>query len=140
MRQAEVVIGLVEGQLLMEAFFSFAQRHHAPPYRGDMLTDGEVHTLNEGRIDVLALRGEDLLDSSQRAKDDTMADAGEASTPVRIHHLRVEELWQGHPAGPGRGAHRLAARWLHPLLEMGQQRRGVCLEAIRHEQWHAIGC
>ena len=90
MRQAEVVLGLVEGQRLMEAFFSFAQRHHAPPNRGHRLTDGEVHTLNEGRMDVPALRGEDLRASSQRAKDDTMADAGEASTPVRLHHLGIE--------------------------------------------------
>jgi hypothetical protein len=41
-----------------------------------------VHTRNEGRVDGPALRGEDPLDGSQRAKHDTMAHAGEASMAV----------------------------------------------------------
>jgi hypothetical protein len=33
----------------------------------------------------------------------------------------------------------LVAWWLHPLAEMGEERGGVLLEAVRQEEWHTAG-
>jgi hypothetical protein len=53
MREAKIVIDLMQGELLSQAVLPLAQRDNPTPYRGHMLAESEVHTLNEGRIDVL---------------------------------------------------------------------------------------
>jgi Bifunctional DNA primase/polymerase, N-terminal len=61
--------------------------------------------------------------------------------PARdFDHLCVEQLWQRHPAGFRQGACGLPPRGLHPLPEMGQERRGVLREAISQEQRYAAWC
>ena len=84
MRQTEIVVGLVEGQLLVQAVFPFAQGHHTPPDRGHMLADGEIDPLDEGCVDLPALRGEHLLDGGQGAEHDAMAHADQAPPAVTL--------------------------------------------------------
>ena len=69
-----------------------------------------------------------------------VCDVHNAPTPVCLDNLRVEQLWQGHPAGLGYGACGLPACWLHPLAEVGQQGRGIRFEAVRQEEWHTTRC
>src|SRR5215831_17102280 len=69
-----------------------------------------------------------------------MAHAHQAPLAYRLDHLRIEQPGQRHPAWLGRRPLVLAAWWLHPLTEMGEERRGVLLEAVRQEEWHTAGC
>ena len=48
MRQAEIVVGLVERQLLSQAILPFAQRHDAPADRRHMVADAEVDPVAVG--------------------------------------------------------------------------------------------
>src|SRR6266851_8358947 len=47
MRQAEIVVDVIQGQLLAQAVLAFAEGGDASTDGGHMLADGEVHALNE---------------------------------------------------------------------------------------------
>jgi hypothetical protein len=49
-------MGLVEGQLLVQAGLIFTQGHDAPPNRDHTVTNRQVDAFNKGRIDVLIVR------------------------------------------------------------------------------------
>ena len=62
MRQAAVIVGLIQRQLLPQTVLTLAQRGDTPPDRCHVLADGEVQALHKGRIDLPAKRGQHLLD------------------------------------------------------------------------------
>src|SRR2546428_11362694 len=125
MWQANIVVRLIEGELVPQAFLAFAQGHHTPPDGGDMLADREIDALNEGGVDLPTLWGQHVCDASQRTEHHAMTHLNEPSAPVFLDDLRIEELWHGHPAGLRHGTCGLTTRRLHPLAKVGQQRRGV---------------
>src|SRR5215475_4590109 len=134
MRQAEIVVDVIQGQLLAQAVLTFAEGGDASTDGGHMLADGEVHALDEGGIDLPATGRQSLVDRLQRAEHDPGPHVDQPATSHGLYHLRIEELWHRHPPGLRGRACGLAARWLYPLSETGQESRGVLLEAIRQEQ------
>ena len=56
MREAKVVVRVIQRQLLVSALFAFAQRRHSSPYRRHMLAEAEVESFNERSIDLPAAR------------------------------------------------------------------------------------
>jgi hypothetical protein len=52
-----------------------------------MLADREVDSLNEGRIDLPPLCGQDVLDLRKGAEDDPMLHANQAPPAVLFDHL-----------------------------------------------------
>ena len=87
MRQAKVVVRVVKGQLLAYTPLAFAPSHHAPPDGGDMLADRQVQALNQGDVDLPALRGEHLLHSFQRPGDHPVADEDQSAASIRFDDL-----------------------------------------------------
>src|ERR1700756_2695977 len=113
MRQTEVIIDLIQGQLLPQPVFALAQRADPSPDRGDMLPDAEVDPLHEGRVDVPPEWGQDVVDGLRGAKHHAVAHPYQPPAPHGLDHLRVEELGQWPPARLGGRAWRLSARWRH---------------------------
>ena len=107
---------------------------HPAPDRRHALTDVEVEPLDKGRVDGPATGRQDLLDGQPGAEHHAVCDAHEAPAPVRLHHLRVAQLGQRHPARLGHWAFVLAPFGLHPLAKMRQECRAVVLEAIGQKQ------
>ena len=70
MRQTEVVIGMIQGQLLAQARLVFTQRDDAPPDGRHMLADRQVDALDEGGVDPSAAGCQHLLERFQRAAHD----------------------------------------------------------------------
>jgi len=62
MREAKIVVDMIQGELLPHAVLTLAQRGDTPPDRCHVLADGEVQALHKGRIDLPAKRGQHLLD------------------------------------------------------------------------------
>ncbi len=93
-----------------------------------MLANHQVGTLDEGRIDLPAVRCKYLLNRSQSAEH-------HAVTDVLLDHLRIEELGQRHSARLRRCILSPPAWRLYPLPEMRQQRRHIFFETICEEQW-----
>jgi hypothetical protein len=54
MRQAKVVVHVIQRQLMAYAVLAFAEGGDAATDRGDMLADTEVETFNEGGVDLPA--------------------------------------------------------------------------------------
>src|SRR5512132_3168056 len=136
MRQAKIIVGVVERELLPHTLLALTERHDAPSYCGDMLADGEVDALHEGRVDLPAVGGQHLLDGRQGAEHYAATDADQTASACGLDDLRIEQLRQRHPPRLGHGAWGVAALRLHPLTEMRQQRRGVLLEAVGQEERH----
>src|SRR6266571_6589651 len=84
-----------------------------PEDLGPLSTNGSH--LNEGRVDVPAVRGQHLLDGRQRAEHDAVAYADQAPPAHGLDDLRIEQLRQGHPAGRGCWTFVLSTRELYPL-------------------------
>jgi len=47
MREAKVVVDMIQGELLPQAVLSFAECGHPSPHRGDMVAHRQVEALNE---------------------------------------------------------------------------------------------
>ena len=97
--------------------------------RRHALTEVEVETLHKGRIDGPATFRQDLFDGPLGAEHHAEFDPHEASTPGRLHHLRVEQRGQRHPTRLRSWPFILAPFGLPPLAKMGQQCRGGVREA-----------
>src|SRR5215831_10558574 len=69
MRQAKIVIGVEQYQLLPQAVLPLAQRADPSPHRGPMLAYREVEALNERGIDLAAQGSQHGMDGLQGAKD-----------------------------------------------------------------------
>src|SRR5215475_4438712 len=140
MRQAKIVVDLIQGELLPHAVLTLAERADPAPDRGDMLADAQVDALNEGGVDVPTVPGQHLLNSRQRAEDHPMAHPHQAPSAYRLDHLPIEEPGQGYPARLGGWPCGLAARWLDPVAIVRQQGRRVLFEAISQEEGHTARC
>src|SRR6266571_5296945 len=84
-----------------------------PEDLGPLSTNGSH--LNEGRVDLPAVRRQHVLDGGQRAEDHAVCHANQATASCGLHHLRVEQFGKRHPARLGRWACGLAARQVHPV-------------------------
>src|SRR5215510_3603238 len=101
MRQAKIVIGVEQPQLLPQAVLPLAQRSDPTSYRGHMLAYREVEALNEGGVDLAAKGSQHGIDGLQSAKDHAMAHAHQAPPAYGLDHLGIEQLRPRHPARLG---------------------------------------
>jgi hypothetical protein len=129
-RETPVVIRLIQRQLLADALRAFAQGHDVPPDGGHVLADRQVDALNERGIDVLFLWGLHVFDARLRAEHYAMAHLNQPSASVFPDNLRIESLWQGHPARLRGRACDLSARWLDLGPNVGPQCRGLLLDGF----------
>src|SRR5262249_51063039 len=139
MGQTEIIVHMIQDQLLAYTILTLAERGDTTSHRRHRLTDGQVEALHEGRVDLPAMRGQHLLDRLQRAEDHAVRDVDQAPPAYCLDHLRIEQPRQRHPAGLEYRTFVLAAWWLRPLAEMGEERGGVLLEAVRQEEWYTAG-
>src|SRR5713101_5139730 len=137
MRQAKIIVDMVQDELLAQALLALAQRADPSSDRGHMLADGQVEALHERRVDLPAAGRQHLLDRLQRAEHDPVPHADQTPPAHGLDHLGVEQLWQRPPARLGVWSFVLAAWRLHPLAEMGEERCGVLREAVGQEEWYA---
>src|SRR5215468_10390102 len=103
MGQAHIVIHLKHHQLLPQAVLVLAQRADPSPDRGDMLADAEVDPLHECCVDVPAMRSQHVIDGLQRAKYHAVTHLYQATATYGLDDLRVEQVWEWHPARLGAG-------------------------------------
>src|SRR5215475_13036490 len=136
MREAKIVVSLIQRQLLPQAILALAERADPSPNRGYILADGQVEAFHECRIDLPTAGSQNLLDGLKRAEHDPVSHADQAPAAYGLDDLSVEQLWEWHPARLGGRVLGLPARWLHPLAEMGEERCGVLLEAVGQEERH----
>src|SRR5215813_14228894 len=99
-----------------------------------MVANRQVDPLDEGGVDVPALGGEHLLDTSSRAEDHPLAHTGQATTAVPFNDLGIEQRGLGQPTRLGYWSFGSTARRLHPLPKVGQQGGGIMLEPIGEKQ------
>ena len=114
----------------------FAQRGDAPANSGHMLAHRQVEALDKGRVDLPTARREHLLDGRQGPEHHAVTHAHQAPPAHGLDHLRVEQTRQWQPARLRGGTCGLTAWRLDPVAEMGEQRRGVLLEAVGQEEGH----
>src|SRR3989442_15486687 len=134
MRQAEIVVDVIQRQLLPQPILALTQRADPSSDCRHMLTHRQVDALNECRVDLPAVRGEPLLDGLQGTEHDAVAYADQAPPAHGLDDLRIEELRQGHPAGRGCWIFVLSTRELYPLPVVREQRGQVVFEPISEKQ------
>src|SRR5438128_7406100 len=115
MREAKTVVDMVQNELLPQAVLTFAECGHPSPHRGDMLADAQVDALDEGGVNLPAAGRQHLLNRLQRTEHDSVLHADQTATPHGLDHLRVEQLWQWHPARLGQETCGLTPWRLHPV-------------------------
>src|SRR5215467_13427817 len=98
MGQTKIIVAMEDGHLLPQPVFALAERADPAPDRGDMLADAEVDPLHEGGIDVPTKRSEEVIDGLQGAKHHAVLHVDQTPAPYGLHHLRIEQLRQWHPA------------------------------------------
>jgi hypothetical protein len=119
MRQAEIVVGVIQRQLLSQIVLALAQGHDTSSHSGHMLTNRQVDAFDERRIDLPAVGRQHLLDGLQSAEDHAVREV-HLTPPARgLDHLCIEQLRQGHSACFGSWAFALAAFRLHLVAEVG---------------------
>src|SRR5215831_15776142 len=95
MGQAEIIVGVVQGQLLVQALFALAQGGDASADRRHMLPESEVEAFHECRVDLPATSCQHLLYGLKRPEDHTVTDAYQTPAPRRFDDLRLEQVGQG---------------------------------------------
>src|SRR5262252_11180235 len=94
---------MIQGQLLLDTVLALTERGDPTSHRCHMLTDGQVEALDERGVDLAAKGSQHGIDGLQGAKHHAVPHPHQAPAPYRLHHLRIEELRQRHPAGLGGG-------------------------------------
>jgi len=107
-------------------------------HRRHMLTDGQGEALNESSVHPVAKWSQNDLDGLQGATHHAVPHADLTAPPHRLDHLRVEQLWQRHPARLGQGTYGLTPWRLHPVPIVGQQGRQILPKTIREKQRNTI--
>src|SRR5215475_5816910 len=120
MRQDEVVIALEQHELMLQAVLALAQRVDATAHGRHALAKVQVQPLDKSGVDLPATRRKHLLNPLPGTEHDPIFHPREASTPVRLRYLRIEQLWPRHPARFRPRAFVLATLGLHPGAEMRQ--------------------
>src|SRR5215510_5633212 len=136
MRQDEVVIALEQHELMLQAVLALAQRVDATAHGRHALAKVQVKPLDQSGVDLPATRRKPLLNPLPGTEHDPIFHPREASTPVRLHHLGIEQLWQWPPALFRPRAFVLATLGFHPGAAMCQQCRAVILQAVSQKQGH----
>src|ERR671923_1463567 len=104
MREAKIVVSLIQRQLLPQAVLALAERADPSSNRGHMLAEGQVEALHERRIDLPTAGSQHLLDGLKRAEHDPGSHVDQAPAAYGLDDLSVEQLWEWHPARLGRRA------------------------------------
>src|SRR5215468_8673729 len=130
------MVRLEQGHLIPHARFVLTQGVDPAPDRRDALADVEVEPFHKGRIDAPAPSCQDLFDSQPGAEHYAVCDTHDASAPVPLDNLGVEQRGKRHPTRLWSWPFRLATLGLHPMAKMGQERRRVILEAIGQKEWY----
>src|SRR5262245_60920729 len=107
MREAKIVVDMIQSELLPQPLFTLTQRADPSSDRRHMLANRKVNALNKRRIDLPAAGRQHLLDRLQRAEHDPVMHANQPPPAHGLHHLRIEQVGQWHPA-------RLRCRALRP--------------------------
>jgi hypothetical protein len=89
MRQAEIIISMVQGELLPHAVLALASGADPSSHCGHMLADGEVDPLDEGGIDLPASRRQHLIDRLQSPEHHAMRHGHQTPAAHGLHHLRI---------------------------------------------------
>jgi hypothetical protein len=135
-REHEIVVDLRQNSLLASPRFLFTQGVNPTPDGGDMLPDVQIQALNQRRVDLPAVLGQDCLDRLQGAQHHPMTHPHQTPPAHRLDPLRIEPRRQGPPAGLRRGAGGLVAWWLDPGANVGQERSRLLLKAVGQTQRH----
>src|SRR5215470_78142 len=98
MRQAEIVVAMVQRELLPQADLTLAHRGDPPPHGSHMLAEVQIEALHKRGVDLPAVHREHLLNGLQGAEHHAVSDPHQASPPYGLDDLGVEELWPWHPA------------------------------------------
>jgi len=130
MGQYEIVVGVEQRQLMLQAVFALAQRINPTSYCCHALPDVQVQPFYKRGIDLAAQRSQHCIDGLQRAKDDPVCHADQTPTSILLDDLRVEQPRQRPPAWLGPRAFLLAACRVNPAAEMAQDGGQIALEAI----------
>src|SRR5712691_8396771 len=109
MREAKMVVDMVQNELLPQAVLTLTECGHPSPHRRDMLAHRQVEALNERRIDLPAVGRQHLLDCLHRAEHHAVAHPDQTSPAYGLDHLRIEQLRPRYPARRGHGAFALAS-------------------------------
>ena len=119
---------------MAEPVLALAEGAHAPPNGRHVLADGEVEAFHKRGIDLPATCCHHGVDPIERAEHHPVRHVYQAPAPYGLDHLRVEPLWQWHPARLWGGARGLGAREVDPLAAMGAHGGGILLESIGEKQ------
>src|SRR5215813_12049065 len=106
---------------------------------GDMLTQVQIQAFDEGGVNLPTPLGQHLPNGFERADHHAVFDPNDEPTPVRFHHLRIEQPGLWYPAWFGRWAFALAPFRLHPLAKVRQDGTEVILIAVSEKEWEAVG-
>ena len=117
----EIVVRVVHDQLLAQAVLTLAERIDPSTYRRHALTDIQIASLYKGGVNLAAAHRQQLLNPLPGAAHHPILDAHNAPSPVRLHHLSIEQLGKGHPTGLGGGAPLSLALGLYPIAPMRQK-------------------
>jgi hypothetical protein len=99
MRQAKIVIGVEQHQLVPHAVLPLAQRGDTPSSCRHTLPKVQVEPLDKGRLDLPATGHQHLLDGLKGPEHHAVTHADQTPTPHDLEHLRIEQLWQRHRQG-----------------------------------------
>src|SRR5262245_65878016 len=104
-----------------------------------MLAKVQIQALDKAGIDRPPALGQDRRDGLCRAEDDAVGYPYEASPPIGLDDLGIEEPGPRHPARLGLGAFSLLALGRYPLT-IGREERGEILtEPVGQEQRGSVG-
>ena len=135
--QDQVMIHLEQYQLIPQAHFALAERIDPAPDRRHPLTNVKIKPFDKGRVDGASHSSPEAarwpagsrrprgVDPPRHRRRYDFTPAPSAARAAASTAASVLALWPG-------------AVGVHPLATMGQQRRGVVLEAIGQKQRYAV--
>src|SRR5262249_44823234 len=103
-----------------------------------MLAKVQIQALDKAGIDRPPALGQDRRDGLCRAEDDAVGYPYEASPPIGLDDLGIEEPGPRHPARLGLGAFSLLALGRDPLAVVRDERGEILPEPVGQEQRGAV--
>ena len=104
MREAKIVVRVIQSELLAQPGLVFAQGGDPSPDGGHMLADREIDALHEGRVDLPAADRQHLGDGLERPEDHAVRHADQAPPAHGLDDLSIQRGWgRGIQRGWGRG-------------------------------------
>jgi len=131
-----MVVRVVERELLSQTVLILTERAHPSADCRPMLALGQGEALHERGGARPPARRSHRLNSLEGPEHPAVASAHQTASASGLADLGLEAVRQRPPPGLGERAVDLAALRLHPLPTMGQQCRGVRLEAVGQQAWH----